>query len=101
MYSMNCFDGSASASAVMVHEVISPKVAGADPEGPWIEVTAPEFLARNAGSFLHSGQLGSASFRRPAISSRMNVDQMTIAAFPAKYDARVVSTSWAPDTVQF
>ena len=29
----------------------------------------------------------------------MNVDQMIIAACPAKYDARVVSTSCAPETV--
>src|SRR5829696_9032481 len=86
-------------SAVMLHEVTSPKVAGSEPEGPWIAVTTPLFLARKPGSFLHSGHVGSASFRRPAISSRMNVDQMIIAAWPAKYDARVVSTSWAPETV--
>src|SRR3954467_13576670 len=98
MYSTNFCAGSLFASAGIVHEVISPKVAGSEPDGPWIEVTTPLFLARNAGSCLHSGQLGKASLRSPAISSRMNVDQMIIAAWPAKYDARVVSTSCAPDT---
>src|SRR5687768_4520516 len=86
-------------SAAIAHDVTSPNVAGSDPEGPWIAVTTPLFLARKPGSFLHSGQVGRASLRRPAISSRMNVDQMIIAACPAKYDARVVSTSWAPETV--
>src|ERR687890_244843 len=98
MYSTNSAEGSAD-SAAIAHEVTSPKVAGSEPDGPWIAVTTPLFLARKPGSFLHSGQVGSASFRRPAISSRMNVDQMIIAACPAKYDARVVSTSWAPETV--
>src|SRR4051812_25184041 len=86
-------------SALIVHEVTSPKVAGSEADGPWIEVTTPLFSAKKAGSFLHSGQFGRASFRSPAISSRMNVDQMTIAACPAKYDARVVSTSCSPETV--
>src|SRR3954454_23399221 len=98
MYSTNCLAGSVAASAVTVHEVISPKVAGSEPDGPWSEVTTPLFFARNAGSFLHSGQVGSAAFRRPAISSRMKLDQISIAAWPAKYDARVVSTSCAPFT---
>ena len=98
MYSTNCWDGSLAASAVIVHDVTSPNVAGSEPDGPWIEVTTPLFLARKAGSFLHSGQVGRASFRRPAISSRMKLDQMIIAACPAKYDARVVSTSCAPVT---
>ena len=98
MYSTNCWDGSVAASAVTVHEVTSPNVAGSEPEGPWIEVTTPLFSARNAGFFLHSGHVGSASLRSPAISSRMKLDQMIIAAWPAKYDARVVSTSCAPLT---
>src|SRR4051812_13703467 len=98
MYSTNCLEGSVAASAVIVQDVISPKVAGPVPDGPWIEVTTPLFLARNDGSFLHSGHVGRASFRSPAISSRMKLDQMTMAAWPAKYDARVVSTSCAPLT---
>ena len=98
MYSTNFSDGSASAPAAIVHDVISPNVGGPVPDGPWIEVTTPLFLARNAGSLLHWGQVGRASFRRPAISSRMKLDQITIAALPAKYAARVVSTSWAPVT---
>ena len=58
MYSTNSLAGSDAASAGIVHEVISPKVAGAEPDGPWMEVTTPLFLARKAGSFLHSGQFG-------------------------------------------
>src|SRR4051794_29955556 len=98
MYFTNSSDGSVDASAVIVHEVISPKVAGSSPEGPWMDVTTPLFLARNAGSSLHSGQVGRASFRSPAISSRMKLDQMSMAPCPAKYPARVVSTSCAPLT---
>ena len=64
--------------------MISPKVAGSVPDGPWIEVTTPLFLARKAGSLLHCGQFGMASFRRPAISSRMKLDQITIAALPGE-----------------
>ena len=80
MYSMNCLAGSVAASAGIVHDVISPKVAGSSPDGPWIAVTTPLFLARNAGSSAHSGQVGAASFRSPASSSRMKLDQITIAA---------------------
>src|SRR4051812_9788887 len=98
MYSTNFFAGSVADPSVIVHDVTSPKTAGCWESGPWIVVTTPVFLARNAGSCLHCGQLGSASLRRPAISSRTKVDQMNIAALPAKYDARVVSTSWAPGT---
>src|SRR4051794_26523339 len=132
MYFTNSSDGSVAASAVIVHDVVSPKVggsepagpcsevatplvsarnggaafapgaggrvAGSEPEGPCSEVTTPLFSARNAGSALHSGQVGRASFRSPAISSRMKLDQISIAPWPAKYAARVVSTSWAPVT---
>src|SRR5689334_16934953 len=84
--------------AVIAHEVSSPKPAGSLPSGPLIAVTMPLFLARNAGSAAHCGQLGLASFRSPAISSRMNDDQTSIAALPAKYVARVESTSCAPCT---
>ena len=84
MYSTNFFAGSVADSAGIAHEVISPKIAGSEPDGPLIAVTTPLFLARNAGSASHSGQVGSASFRSPAISSRMKVDQMIIAAWPAK-----------------
>src|ERR671910_212962 len=49
----------------------------------------------------HSAHVGSASFRSPAISSRMNDDQTSIAAWPAKYVARVESTSWLPATEKF
>src|SRR3954454_22189016 len=98
MYSTNFLAGSVAASAGMVHDVISPKVAGSPPDGPWSAVTTPLFLARKAGSSLHSAQVGRASFRSPAISSRVKLDQISIAAWPAKYDARVVSTSWAPET---
>jgi hypothetical protein len=47
-------------------------------------VTTPVFFARKVGSATHSVQVGLASLRRPAISSRRNVDQMAIAAWPAK-----------------
>ena len=90
--------GSVDASAGIVQDVTSPNVAGSEPEGPWIDVTTPLFSARKAGSSLHSGQLGRASSRRPASSSRMKLDQISIAPWPAKYAARVVSTSWAPAT---
>ena len=80
MYSMNSLAGSVAESAVATHEVISPKTAGPSPSGPSIVVTTPVFLARYAGSSAHSGQLGNASLRRPAISSSRNVDQMIMAA---------------------
>ena len=54
--------------------------------------TNPELFARNSGSSPHSSHVGSASLRSPASSSRMNGDQISIAASPAKYVARVVST---------
>src|SRR3954466_8319753 len=98
MYSTNFSAGLASAPAGIVHDVISPKVAGPVPDGPLMDVTTPLFLAKKAGSLLHWGHVGFASFRRPAISSRMKLDQITIAALPAKYAALVVSTSWAPVT---
>ena len=80
----NFLAASVAESDGMVHEVISPNVAGPEPEGPSIEVTTPLFLARNAGSDLHWGQVGRASFRRPAISSRMKLDQISMAPLPAK-----------------
>src|SRR4051794_10452156 len=98
MYFTNSSDGSVAASAVIVHEGISPEGGGAGPQGARSEGTTPLFSARNAGSALHSGQVGRASFRSPAISSRMKLDQISIAPWPAKYAARVVSTSWAPVT---
>src|ERR671921_2591181 len=97
MYSTNFLAESVEAFAEISQEVISPKTAGSVPDGPLMAVTTPLFFARKAGSFLHSGQVGSASFRSPASSSRMKVDQITIAALPAKYCARVVSTSCSPD----
>src|ERR687893_1297334 len=84
-------------SLVMVQLVISPNWAGCPP-GPAIAVTMPLFLARNALSDLHCGQVGAASLRRPAISSSRKDDQTIMAALPAKYVARVVSTSCAPGT---
>src|SRR3954451_17955918 len=84
--------------AVITHEVSSPNPAGSVPSGPLTAVTIPLFFASNAGSAAHCGQLGLASFRRPAISSRMNDDHTSIAALPAKYVPRVESTSWAPCT---
>src|SRR4029453_6137649 len=96
MWFTNFFAGSVAESDAIVHEVISPKVAGPEPEGPWIAVTTPLFLARNAGSDLHWGRLGAESLRTPAISVRMKLDHISIAPLPAKYAARVVSTSWAP-----
>src|SRR3954451_9496505 len=98
MYFTKASAGSVAASAVIVQDVISPKVEDPEPDGPWSDVTTPLFLSRNAGSVLHSGQVGRASFRRPAISSRIKLDQISIAPLPAKYAARVVSTSWAPVT---
>src|SRR4051794_849789 len=98
MYFTNSSAESVAASAAVVHDVISPKVGGSQPDGPCSEVTTPLFSARNAGSSLHSGHVGRASFRSPAISSRMKLDQISIAPWPAKYAARVVSTSWAPAT---
>src|SRR5689334_13791829 len=87
-------------SLVMVQLVISPNCAGL-PAGPAIAVTMPLFLARYAGSALHCAQVGSASLRRPAISSSRKEDQTTMAALPEKYVARVVSTSCAPGTEKF
>src|SRR3954466_9229993 len=101
MYSTNFLAESVEAFAEISQDVTSPKTAGSEPDGPWMAVTTPLFFARNAGSFLHSGQVGSASLRRPASSSRMKVDQMTIAALPAKYWARVVSTSCSPSGEYF
>jgi hypothetical protein len=71
---------SAWASAVIAQETTSPNWAPPSPSGPEMAVTTPLFLARKAGSAAHSGHVGSASARRPAISSRMNDDQTTIAA---------------------
>ena len=58
--------------------------------------TAAEFSARYAMLSTHSGQAGVAASRNPAISSRMNGDHTIIEACPAKYVARVETTSWAP-----
>ena len=46
--------------------------------------TSPLFSARKAGFFLHSGQDGLVSARRPAMPSSRNGDQNIIAARPAK-----------------
>ena len=80
----NCLAASASASTGMAQEVTSPNCAGSAPSGPCRPVTIPVFVARNFGSAVHSGQLGRASLRSPASSSSRNVDQTTIAAWPAK-----------------
>ncbi len=56
----------------------------------------PVFRASHVGSFSHCLQVGSASLRRPPISSSRKVDQIVIAACPAKYVARVESTVWVP-----
>ena len=84
MNSMNFSAESFGAEVVVANETISPKLDGPLPSGPWIEVTIPLFWARKLGTLRHSVQLGSASVRSPAISSRMNEDQMTMAALPAK-----------------
>ena len=60
-----------------------PNWLGSPPE-PVSGPTSPLFLARNAGSFLHSGHEGFVSARRPAMPSSRNGDQNIIAARPAK-----------------
>jgi hypothetical protein len=84
MYSMNAWESSALAPAVTVQEVISPNCAGSEESGPAIEVTTPVLAARKAGSAAHSGHDGFASSRRPASSSSTKLDQMNMAASPAK-----------------
>jgi hypothetical protein len=84
MYFTNFLAESAFPPAVIAHEVSSPKPAGSEPFGPRTAVTNPLFFAIHAGSAVHCGQLGFASFRSPAISSRMNDDHTIMAALPAK-----------------
>src|SRR5512133_2184493 len=84
------------ASFSTFHETTSPQAAELGPLGPCIWTRIPVLLASHWGSFLHCGQVGSASLRRPASSSSKKEDQITMAAFPAKYVARVVSASWLP-----
>src|SRR5688572_5271809 len=85
---------SVGASTPMLIVETTPNWLGS-PE-PEIGPTRPLFLARNAGSFLHSLQDGLVSSRSPAIPSSRNGDQNIIAARPAKYVPRVDSTSCAP-----
>ena len=84
MNSMNCAAGPAFASASTAHDCTSPNWAGSRPSGPVSAVTMPVLSTRNRGSAAHCGQLGAASSRSPASSSRMNDDQIVIAALPAK-----------------
>src|SRR5215207_2137845 len=86
------------ASLVIAKQVSSPNWEDWVPSGPLMAVTMPLFLARNDGSRWHWGQVGRASLLSPASSSRRNDDQMTMAALPARYAARVVSASWPPWT---
>src|SRR5215208_8041310 len=86
------------ASLSTANETTSPKAAGAVAPGPCNVVTIPEFSASHVGSLLHLSHVGRASLRRPASSSSKKEDQITMAASPAKYVARVVSASWLPDT---
>jgi hypothetical protein len=83
---------------VMAKQVSSPNWEGWLPSGPVMAVTMPLALARNDGSRWHWGQVGRASLLRPANSSRTNDDQMTMAALPARYAARVLIASWPPWT---
>ncbi len=83
MYSTNDFAGSAAPSST-AQELTSPYWAGSVPFGPLIAVTNPLFFASQAGSDWHCGQVGRASARSPASSSRMNGDQISMAALPAK-----------------
>lgn len=84
MYSMNCCEAAVSAVLVVTHEVISPNWAPSRASGPFSAVTMPLSRASRPGSFLHWGQLGRASLRRPASSSSRNEDQMTMEERPAK-----------------
>src|SRR5215207_449422 len=97
MYSTSFSAAALFASTVIANVETVPNCAGGWPElasGP----TRPLFLARNAGSFLHSGHDGRVSLRSPAIPSSRNGDQNIIAARPAKWVPRVDSTSWLPLT---
>src|SRR5690606_28905088 len=101
MYETNRLAGSVAESLMIAHETISPYWAGSLPSGPFSAVTTPVFSASHSGFSRHCSQLGSASLRSPASSSRMNDDQMVMAALPEKYVARVESTSWLPLTECF
>src|SRR5688500_7220031 len=96
MNSTSCLAASVLASTEMLNVETEPNWLGSPvpDSGP----TSPLFLARKAGSFLHSGHAGLVSLRRPAMPSSRNGDQNIIAARPAKYVARVESTSWLPLT---
>src|SRR5512132_1500108 len=86
------------APLVMTNEVSSPNWEGWAPYGPVMAVTMPLWSARNDGSLWHWGQVGWASLLSPASSSSRNDDQMTMAALPARYAARVLVASWGPPT---
>src|SRR3954451_5290988 len=95
MYSTKRLAAPVCAPGGISHHASSPQRGGGGrpsplPSGP----TRPLLRARNAGSLRHCGQVGRASARRPAIASSRNGDQKIIAARPAKYVLRVVSTSW-------
>src|SRR5919198_1651411 len=98
MYSTELRAASASAPTVMPHDESSPNwAAGLGLRSPSASgPTSPLFRARNAGSARHWGHVGTASARRPAIASSRNGDQKIIAARPAKYVLRVLSTSCGP-----
>src|SRR6478609_4827328 len=83
MYCTKSFDA-ALAPSVITNEVISPYCAGPFPIGPDSAETMPVFLARYCLSERHSLQVGRASLRSPASSSRMYEDQTVIAVLPAK-----------------
>src|SRR5919107_5150194 len=99
-YSTVALAASVCASTEIANPETLPNWLGSPPfteSGP----TRPEFFARNAGSFLHSGHDGFVSERSPAMPSSRNGDQNIIAARPAKYVPRVESTSWLPLTEYF
>src|ERR671917_1145946 len=97
MNSTSFWASSVGASTVMLKVETTPNWLGA-PSAPVRGPIRPLFLARNAGSFLHSLHDGFVSLRRPAMPSSRKGDQNIIAARPAKYVPRVESTSWAPST---
>src|SRR5919107_249125 len=97
MYSTKRLAASVFLFAVIPQDESSPNWAGVLVPSPLDSApTRPLLRARNAGSLRHCGQVGTASSRSPAIASRRNGDQKIIAALPAKYARRVVSTSWKP-----
>src|SRR5215217_3788543 len=82
----------------MAKQVSSPNWEGWLPSGPVMAVTMPLWSDKNDGSRRHCGQVGRASWLSPASSSSRNDDQMTMAALPARYAARVLMWSWLPWT---